>query len=158
MKVLTLDVSPIDADVMSDSQYPRSNLSSPTNKNTQSQKKAKEGDNGDSEKLPKWERKCKDISYVQNNFTNEQCPGGLFKVQFSYEFKKGAQEIYFAHSLPYTYSMLCEYLNKQKIKRHTLCYSLAGNKIEYIHITNKPKTDEQKEAEEKARQKKKHKE
>jgi cytosolic carboxypeptidase protein 2/3 len=48
--------------------------------------------------------------------------------------------MYFAHSLPYTYSMLNEYLSAQKIKRHTLCHSLAGNKVEYIIITNKPKT------------------
>lgn len=35
--------------------------------------------------------------------------------------------------------MLNEYLSTQKVKRHTLCHSLAGNKVEYIVITNKPK-------------------
>ena len=39
--------------------------------------------------------------------------------------------------------MLNQYLNenvtKEKGKRNTLCHSLAGNKIEYLHITNKPK-------------------
>ena len=57
-------------------------------------------------------------------------------MQFTYEFKKGYQEVYFAHSIPYTYSMLCDYLAKQKVKRQTLCHSLAGNKVEYLHITN----------------------
>jgi hypothetical protein len=44
--------------------------------------------------------------------------------------------------MPYTYSMLNKYLNKNatkdKAKRMTLCHSLAGNKIEYLHITSKP--------------------
>jgi hypothetical protein len=39
--------------------------------------------------------------------------------------------------------MLNNYLNtyatKTKAKRITLCHSLAGNKIEYLHITNKIK-------------------
>lgn len=56
-------------------------------------------------------------------------------MQFTYEFQKGYQEIYFAHSIPYTYSMLNEYLQKQKVKKQTLCHSLAGNKVEYIHVT-----------------------
>jgi len=54
----------------------------------------------------------------------------------------GDKQIYFAHSLPYTYSMLNEYLNKnvtkEKAKRAVLCHSLAGNKVEYLIITSKP--------------------
>jgi hypothetical protein len=42
--------------------------------------------------------------------------------------------------------MLNNYLNanatKTKAKRITLCHSLAGNKIEYLHITNKIKKTE----------------
>ena len=45
--------------------------------------------------------------------------------------------------MPFTYSMLNDYLNKKaikgKAKRQTLCHSLAGNKVEYLHITNKAK-------------------
>jgi hypothetical protein len=48
--------------------------------------------------------------------------------------------------MPYTYTMLNDYLNenvtKEKAKRHTLCHSLAGNKIEYLHISNKNKVVE----------------
>ena len=51
--------------------------------------------------------------------------------------------MYFAHSMPYTYSMLCKYLNnnvtKEKAKRQVLCHSLAGNKVEYLYITGKRK-------------------
>lgn len=96
--------------------------------------------------MPKWERAGTDIVYTQNNFTNDSCPNGLYQVQFNYEFEKGDKEIYFAHSVPYTYSMLTQFLNKnvtkEKAKRVTLCHSLAGNKIEYLHITNKNKTVE----------------
>jgi hypothetical protein len=87
----------------------------------------------------KWQRGCRDISYQQNHFTNEQCPTGLYEISFTFDFPAGENEFYFAHSLPYTYSMLNEYLSSQKIKRHTLCHSLAGNKVEYLIITNKPK-------------------
>lgn len=80
---------------------------------------------------------------MQNKYTNENCPNGLFQISFSYEFPKGKKEIYFAHSIPYTYTMLNDYLNrnvtKEKAKRQNLCYSLAGNKVEYLQITNKAK-------------------
>ena len=33
--------------------------------------------------------------------------------------------------------MLNDYLKETKVKRHLLCHSLAGNKVEYLHITNK---------------------
>lgn len=54
--------------------------------------------------------------------------------------------------MPYTYSMLNEYLNKKALKgrakRQVLCHSLAGNKVEYLHITNRAKkTDAISEAE-----------
>ena len=49
--------------------------------------------------------------------------------------------------MPYTYTMLNEYLNKnvtkEKAKRATLCNSLAGNKVEYLVLTNKNKKPEQ---------------
>ena len=84
--------------------------------------------------------------YMQNKYTNEQCPYGLFEVSFKYEFTKGHKEVYFAHSMPYTYTMLNDYLNKNvtknKAKRANLCYSLAGNKIEYLVLTNKQKKAE----------------
>jgi hypothetical protein len=48
--------------------------------------------------------------------------------------------------MPYTFTMLNDYLNKyatkDKAKRQTLCHSLAGNKVEYLHITSKNKKPE----------------
>jgi hypothetical protein len=42
--------------------------------------------------------------------------------------------------------MLNDYLKETKVKRHLLCHSLAGNKVEYLHITNKtPKADSHEE-------------
>ena len=87
--------------------------------------------------MPKWERGCHDISYTQNKYTNANCPNGLYSVEFTYTFGKGTKEIYFAHSIPYTYTMLHEYLAKKNQKRFLLCKSLAGNNVEYLHITNK---------------------
>ena len=72
---------------------------------------SKEGD-----ELPKWTRAGDNIRYIQNKFTNEQCPNGLFQIEFDYEFKAGSQEIYFAHSMPFTYTMLNDYLNKHVTK------------------------------------------
>ena len=66
----------------------------------------------ENEVLPKWTRSGNDIKYVQNEFTNESSPYGLYKVSFTFELGKGPKEIYFAHSIPYTYSMLCDYLTK----------------------------------------------
>lgn len=64
----------------------------------------------------------------------------MYSISFNYEFEEGDKTIYFAHSLPYTYSMLNDYLNqnvtKKTAKRLTLCHSMAGNKIEYLIITN----------------------
>ena len=69
-----------------------------------------------------------------------------------YEFDKGPKEIYFAHSMPYTYTMLNNYLNKnvtkEKAKRVILCHSLAGNKVEYLYISNKNKKIEGSEKQE----------
>ena len=69
-----------------------------------------------SKELPTWKRCGKDIQYIQNKYTNDQCPNGLYSVSFNFDFEKGEKEIYFAHSMPYTYTMLNEYLNKNVTK------------------------------------------
>lgn len=58
--------------------------------------------------------------------------------------------MYFAHSLPYTYSDLKNYLEKLSkrpgadlfLTRNTLCRTLAGNQCEYLTITSKGKPEE----------------
>ena len=87
------------------------------------------------EDLPVWKRGGADITYKQNEYYGSSYHR-LYSLSFSYEFAAGEQELYFAHSIPYTYSLLNYYLNNSGKKRMQLCHSLAGNKCEYLHITN----------------------
>ena len=90
----------------------------------------------DDEGLPVWKRGGADITYKQNEYSVSN-NHKLYSLSFSYEFAEGeGSELYFAHSIPYTYSMLNDYLNKKVKKRMQMCHSLAGNKCEYIHIHN----------------------
>lgn len=57
--------------------------------------------------------------------------------------------VYFAHCYPYTYSDLCDliqkvctYQNKDKIRRTVLCKSLAGTDVEMLIVTNFASTPE----------------
>ena len=86
--------------------------------------------------LPVWKRGGLDITYKQNDYYVSNY-AKLYSLSFSYEFEAGeANELYFAHSIPYTYSMLNDYLHTLGKKRMQLCHSLAGNKVEYLHIHN----------------------
>lgn len=91
--------------------------------------------------LPKWVRGCEDIKYGQNQFFSDLNLSGLHSLEFTYEFPGDYSEVYFAHSIPYTYSMLNDFLNKyatkDRAKRATYCHSLAGNRVEYLVVTNK---------------------
>jgi hypothetical protein len=51
--------------------------------------------------------------------------------------------VYMTHCYPYTYTDLCEYLSKvcyfevrDRIRKTTLCRSLAGNDVDVLIITN----------------------
>lgn len=69
--------------------------------------------------------------------------GGTYTLSFNIEFKHDNDTVYFAHSYPYTYSDLQDYL--MAIQRHPvkskycklrlLCRSLAGNNIYYLTVT-----------------------
>ena len=53
--------------------------------------------------------------------------------------------MFFAYSMPYTYSDLCKDLAMYErkgdwITRNTLCRTLAGNKCEYLVVTSVDKT------------------
>ena len=53
--------------------------------------------------------------------------------------------MFFAYSMPYTYSDLCKDLTMYErkgdwITRNTLCRTLAGNKCEYLVVTSVDKT------------------
>ena len=54
--------------------------------------------------------------------------------------------------------MLNDYLKETKVKRHLLCHSLAGNKVEYLHITNKQQSKSEPTEDDKKRNEKQKKE
>lgn len=68
---------------------------------------------------------------------------GYFTLTFNIEFPHDNDTVYFAHSYPYTYSDLQDYL--MEIQRHPikskycklrlLCRSLAGNNVYYLTVT-----------------------
>lgn len=66
-----------------------------------------------------------------------------YTFSFSHTFENDNDVVYFAYSQPYTYTMLTEYLceiqSKQLnyVTRNTLCRTIAGNKCEYLTITNR---------------------
>mmetsp|Transcript_19970 Transcript_19970/g.36999 ORF Transcript_19970/g.36999 Transcript_19970/m.36999 type:complete len:620 (+) Transcript_19970:488-2347(+) len=92
-----------------------------------------------------WFKGGRDIAYFSNGHRRENVPTKTyFTLTFTYEFPSDNDTVYFAYSVPYTYSMLKEFLNSlesdpsrsQYITRKNLCRTLAGNKCEYLTITN----------------------
>lgn len=90
-----------------------------------------------------WERRCDDIKYAKNNIKI----GGektYHTLSFSFSFEKENDVTYFAHSTPYTFTMLDRYLlditndthYNSIFKRKTLAESPGGNYVEMVTITN----------------------
>ena len=99
-----------------------------------------------------WYRDGVDIYYYKNSFKREGVVGvekWYYTLTFTYTFKYDNDNIYFAYSLPYSYSDLWTDLNKlmsdENIKsfvsRNVLCRTIAGNKCEYLTITSKESND-----------------
>lgn len=95
-----------------------------------------------------WFRGGEDISYYRNNFKREGKFGTekfYYTFTFTYTFPVDRDTVYFAYSLPYTYTDLCDDLAKLMgdpristfVSRNTLCRTLAGNKCEYLTITSR---------------------
>lgn len=58
-------------------------------------------------------------------------------------FKHDNDTVFFAHCYPFTYSdqcatlnKVCTYSNKDKVRKTTLCKSLAGNDVDMLIVTN----------------------
>ena len=90
-----------------------------------------------------WERQCEDIKYLKNNVKI----GGektYHTLSFTYTFEREADVTYFAHSPPYTFSMLDRHLLaitndphfNSIFKRKTLTESPGGNYVDMLTITN----------------------
>ena len=92
-----------------------------------------------------WIRGGEDISYYQNNYKREHQTNyqRCFTMTFAYTFEYDDDSVYFAYSLPYTYSDLnddlcaIQALELKHVSRNLLCRTIAGNKCEYLTITNR---------------------
>lgn len=97
-----------------------------------------------------WYRAGTKISYYNNGIRKDDKKGGgasrcYYTHTFTYNFEYANDTVYFAYCYPYTYTDLCDDLNKimsdplkcQFTKRTTLCETLAGNKLEMLTITSK---------------------
>ncbi|XP_055844592.1 cytosolic carboxypeptidase Nna1 isoform X2 [Episyrphus balteatus] len=100
-----------------------------------------------------WRRCGENICYYRNddeNSNEEDEDNGSYTLTFNIEFPHDDDTVYFAHSYPYTYTDLQDYLmaiQKHPVKSkfcklRLLCRSLAGNNVYYLTVTA-PTTDEE---------------
>ena len=90
-----------------------------------------------------WTRSGNDVCYYQNSMKRKNA-GYYYKMTFSISFSYDNDIIYFAHGYPYTYTDLCRHLQvieadprkKNRVKKRTLCQTLAGNDCEMLVVTN----------------------
>jgi hypothetical protein len=90
-----------------------------------------------------WVREGEDIYYYQNTFKKGSGPP-LYTLTFSITSKYDHDTIYLAHCYPYTYSDLTKYLdsivyepmNRNRVRKKTLCQTLAGRNCDVLTITN----------------------
>ncbi|XP_030379191.1 cytosolic carboxypeptidase Nna1 isoform X2 [Scaptodrosophila lebanonensis] len=101
------------------------------------------------EKNEGWRRCGDNICYYRNddesssNTNEEDEDNSSYTLTFTIEFEYDDDTVYFAHSYPYTYSDLQDYL--MEIQRHPvkskfcklrlLCRTLAGNNVYYLTVT-----------------------
>ncbi|KRG07393.1 uncharacterized protein Dmoj_GI14008, isoform F [Drosophila mojavensis] len=111
---------------------------------------------GAKEKNEGWRRCGNNISYYRNddesnNNTNEEDEdNSSYTLTFTIEFEHDNDTVFFAHSYPYTYSDLQDYL--MEIQRHPvkskfcklrlLCRTLAGNNVYYLTVTAPSNNDD----------------
>lgn len=99
-----------------------------------------------------WFRGGEDIMYYPNGVKREGSKTGkcYYTLSFKYTFDRDNDTIYFAYSLPYTYSKLqsvlrgieCDTVKSHFVARKTLCRSIGGNKCDYLTITSRSSIEE----------------
>ncbi|XP_046395791.1 cytosolic carboxypeptidase 2-like [Ischnura elegans] len=90
-----------------------------------------------------WRRCGENISYFRNNSLDEDDLPPSYTLTFNIEFPYDGDTVFLAHSYPYTYSALQDYLIKLQndpvksefSKLRLLCRTLAGNNVYYLTIT-----------------------
>ncbi|OMJ87122.1 hypothetical protein SteCoe_11195 [Stentor coeruleus] len=93
-----------------------------------------------------WFREGENIQYYQNSIRRGSGSKSYYSLSFTYNFPHKSDTVYFAYSYPYTYSDLMQDLqiieNLPFVTRKLLCYSIAGNRCDYLTVTN-PSTPEE---------------
>ena len=96
-----------------------------------------------------WTRGGDDMGYYQNQYKKENQTTSAafsrcyFTFSFTHTFEYDNDTVFFSYSLPYTYTdmtnYLCDVESRQLnfVTRNTLCRTIAGNKCEYLTITNR---------------------
>jgi hypothetical protein len=90
-----------------------------------------------------WRRCGESICYYQNNIRRKS-GGFYYTLTFVVQFGYSNDTVYFAHCYPYTYTDLRRYLDsltndpnkRTRIRRKSLCQTMAGNDCELITITS----------------------
>ena len=78
----------------------------------------------------------------------------VFKLSFDYCFEEQDDEVFFAYSIPYTYSQMLKDISalpQNFVKKEVLGRSLTGVEIPILHITNHENPEENAEQEENGR-------
>lgn len=93
---------------------------------------------------PGWVRGGYDISYYCNGIRRPGSSKLFYTMTFTYEFAHSEDNVFFAYSFPYTYSDLMQDIQtlednpyvSQIMSRRLLCYTIAGNRCEYLTVTS----------------------
>uniref|UniRef100_T1HCQ8 Peptidase_M14 domain-containing protein n=1 Tax=Rhodnius prolixus TaxID=13249 RepID=T1HCQ8_RHOPR len=106
-----------------------------------------------------WKRCGSNINYYQNYQNGEDEQNSTYTLTFTIEFPHDDDCVYLAHSYPYTYTDLQEYLIKlqnhpvksEYTKLRLLCKTLAGNNVYYLTVTDPMPDEEQQQQTSKAK-------
>lgn len=86
-----------------------------------------------------WKREGENISYQINTYWKEmkrnlkQTLNFYYTLSFEYTFEHDFDEVYFSHSVPYTFTNLLKDIHEIEVEyphyfsKQMLCHSLAGN-------------------------------
>ncbi len=91
-----------------------------------------------------WHREGENVCYYQNPNSQKKKSGNFnYILSFDISFRYDHDEIYIAHCYPYTYSdmkmfvnSVCSTQNRDRIRKTSMCKTLAGNDCEMLIITN----------------------
>ena len=91
-----------------------------------------------------------DISYYSNGIKKNKKGKSYYTMTFTYTFERDDDTVFFAYSMPYTFSYLMNYLKsleedpirKNNFNRRLLTYTLGGNRCDYLTITSASSPEE----------------